>query len=463
VLSPRLFRALGWCWLVCGLSAAPFGLWLSLTGEATLARGFAPTTMLGAFAGGVVLAATHRTGRPANAVAGLRLALAAWTTTPLICCWPLIAALEDPARGLFETVSALTTTGAAVLDPFQAHDALLLWRGVLQAWGGFGSLILATTVFAALDARGPGLRRSTLLTVEHDDLFTNFGRVFRRLGALYGGLIVAATAAYLALGLRPAAAATLSMASLSTGGMGPTGADLSFAQSPFVILATAIACLIGAWNLALLYELTSRGRMNRTPFELRPMLFAAAAAALLTAAAQGAGVLAPAFFDAVFAVTTGGFHVGPVSALAPVTAVMLALIGGSAVSTSGGMKITRVLLLARRTMDDLSHLAFPSAASRLRFAGRTATEDAMASVSAYALAFPAAFGAGVMLLGIAGAEFDVAWKAAGAALANAGPVAGVEYGGLPSAVLLAMMPLMILGRLEVLAGVAALYVLLKRD
>jgi trk system potassium uptake protein TrkH len=463
MLSPRLFRALGWCWLVVGLSAAPFGLWLSLTGEGALARGFAASALMGAFAGGFVLAATRDAGRAAGAVAGLRLALAAWTTTPIVACWPLIAAMDDPLRGPFETVSALTTTGASALPAGSAHDAILLWRGALQAWGGFGSLILATTVFAALDARGPGLRRSTLLTVEDDDLFTNFGRVFRRLGALYGGLIVAATAVYLAFGLEPAGAATLAMAALSTGGMGPTGADLSLLGSLALIVVTAGACLIGAWNLAFLYEIASRGRASRTPFELRPMVFTAAAAALLAGLGGGAALIPPAFFEAVFAVTTGGFHLGDSTALAPVTAVMLALIGGSAISTSGGMKITRVLLLLRRALDDLSHLAFPSAAARLRFGGRRASEKAMASVSAYALAFPAAFGAGVMLLGFAGAEFDTAWKAAGAALANAGPVSGVDYGAQSSAVLTAMLPLMVLGRLEVLAGVAALYVLIRRD
>ncbi len=463
MLSPRLFRALGWCWLIIGASAAPFLIWSALTGEGTLARGFAATLGLGVFAGGFTLAATRGADRPASPEAGLRLALAGWVSSPVIA-WPALAAsAPDAAAGLFETVSALTTTGASAIDPALAHPAVIVWRGVLQAWGGFGSLMLAATVFAALDARGPGLRRSTLLTVEDDDLFTNFGRVFRRLGAVYGGLIVLAAAFYLFAGLEPHEAVTLAMAALSTGGMGPANGDLSFAGSPVVIVFTAGFALIGAWNLAVLYEIASRGRASRAPIELRPMIFIAAAAAALAAVSAGWRSLPAGFLEGVFAVTTAGFSFEAAPVLPAVMAVMLAFVGGSAISTSGGMKIPRVMLLARRTADDLAHLAFPSAAARLRFAGGKATDQAMASVSAYALAFPAAFGAGVMLLGLAGADFETAWKASGAAIANAGPLAGVDYAALPSPVLVAMLPLMIAGRLEVLAAAAALYVILRRD
>jgi trk system potassium uptake protein TrkH len=96
-----------------------------------------------------------------------------------------VIANNSLAVGVFEAYSALTTTGAVALGPEDAPQSIILWRCLLAWMGGLASLVFAATVFAALDRRGVGLRRTTLLTVERADLFTNFGRAVRRLGAVY--------------------------------------------------------------------------------------------------------------------------------------------------------------------------------------------------------------------------------------------------------------------------------------
>jgi len=125
--------------------------------------------------------------------------------------------------------------------------------------------------------------------------------------------------------------------------------------------------------------------------------------------------------------------------------------------------MTRVLILMRRAWGEVTLLAHPSAAVRSRYGGRTLTDSAFASVAVYALAYPVALGAGAVLIAATGIGFEDAWRAAGAAIANAGPLAGPAYESMQPAGLVIAILLMVLGRLEILAAFAALGVIFAGD
>ena len=462
-LSPRLFRALGWCSAVIGASAAPFIAFAGLEGAEDAARGFFITAVLGLFVGGAVLAGTARLTRPAGAAAALRLAFYGWLLTPLLAAPPLVLQLESGAGGVFESYAALTTTGAVLNAPEESPRSIVLWRCYLAWLGGLASLVLAATVFAALDRRGVGLRRTSLLTVERSDLFTNFGRAFRRLGAVYGLVTALGMVALMAFGAAPFDALCLGFAAVSTSGLAPQSGPLFDWLSPAAVLVMALLCLAGAWNAAVLYEWLSRFRTQRGTGELRAMVAVAGAYGLAAAIFVAPQTLPAGVLDAVFAVTTAGYQ-SAASAPAPAAALLLlALVGGSTISTSGGVKMPRILLLMRRAGGELSVLSHPSAAVRTRFAGRPVSDTALAGVWVYALAFPVALGFGAVLIGLGGAEFGAAWRAAAASLSNAGPLAGAAFSELTGVSLAFSALLMVAGRLEVLAAAAALYVIFARD
>jgi trk system potassium uptake protein len=461
--SPRLVRALGWCALFLGAAATPFILFAWLEGAASEAQGFLATALGGVFAGGVTLAGTAGTARPATASASLRLSLLVWLAAPLLAAPPLIAAAGDIMTGVFEAYSALTTTGAVLLAPEDVSRAGVLWRCLLAWFGGLGSLVLAVTVFAALEDTGTGLRRTSLLTIERADLFTNFGPALRRLGAAY---LVVTGAGFLLLSASGASAfdaLCLSLAGLSTAGLAPQSGPLAQWLDPGAIFVLALLCIMGAWNFAAFYEMLVRHRARSASGELRAMAMITLAVALAAALAGGAGALLPAGLDTIFAITTSGYQTVQHMTLPVPVLIFLALIGGSAVSTSGGLKMTRVLILMRRAWGEVTLLAHPSAAVRSRYGGRTLTDDAFASVAVYALAYPVALGVGAILLSATGIGFEDAWRAAGAAIANAGPLAGPAFDDLNPVGLTISIALMVLGRLEILAAFAALGVMFAGD
>ncbi|MBL4544958.1 MAG: hypothetical protein JKP95_04260 [Oceanicaulis sp.] len=113
--------------------------------------------------------------------------------------------------------------------------------------------------------------------------------------------------------------------------------------------------------------------------------------------------------DMLFAITTTGYQTASQPVLPLTLLVLLAMAGGSTISTSGGIKMPRILLLLRRAGGELSSLSHPSAAVRTRFIGRPVSDSALTGVWVYALAYPAALGLGAVALGMTGASFHDSW------------------------------------------------------
>ena len=105
----------------------------------------------------------------------LGLAFLAWVTTPAVAALPFwITGYFDPLDSLFEAYSAVTTTGATLLPADQLPRSLVFWRAILGWMGGYATLLLAIAVFAALDRDVPAIRRSPLLTIRADNVFSHF-------------------------------------------------------------------------------------------------------------------------------------------------------------------------------------------------------------------------------------------------------------------------------------------------
>jgi len=462
--SPRTIRALGWSWLAIGLCALPFTLYATALSEVPAARGLGTSAMIGIFLGGACLVATNGLDRRVRAPAALRLLLLGWVTGPLVAA-PAFGAISDGwVEAIFESVSALTTTGASLNEPDSMPRSLVVWRSTLQWLGGLATLVLAVTVLAGLDDRRAGLRRSSLLTIESGDLFSNLGRALIRLGAVYAGLTAIGFVALAFAGASTFEAFNLAMSGISTGGYVPRGGELTEWLPLPAICVLAVLCILGAGNMAVLYEHVTRGRVTRRFGDVRAMLAISLACGLVVAMMSGAMSGVAGFFDALFAVTTAGYSVSAADAGLPVVALItLALAGGAAVSTSGGIKMARLRLLLRRAGRDILLLVQPSSVGGSRFAGRTVNEAALVSVWAYALAYPVVIALGALALGPFAADMGLAWSVAGAALTNAGPIAGDVYGEVGAGGLIIASILMILGRIEILPLAAVLFLLFSGD
>ena len=96
-----------------------------------------------------------------------------WVLVPILGSLPYIALGTSNSfiSAYFESVSAFTTTGASSLIADDLSQVIILWRSILQWFGGVCAATFAIVILAALNLFGTGIHKSKLFTLEKGKLF----------------------------------------------------------------------------------------------------------------------------------------------------------------------------------------------------------------------------------------------------------------------------------------------------
>ena len=172
--------------------------------------------------------------------------------------------------------------------------------------------------------------------------------------------------------------------------------------------------------------------------------------------------MASAIRKAAFNVISIGTTTGYVSAdhtlwghFAVIVFFFLTLVGGCSGSTSGGIKIFRFKIAYIMFRETIQRLLHPNAVFSRSIEGQPLTDDTVASVAAFALAFACTVGIIAILLAATGNDFVTSFSAAATATANVGPGIGPVIGPLSNFSSLSdvsksiLCIAMLLGRLEI--------------
>ena len=129
-------------------------------------------------------------------------------------------------------------------------------------------------------------------------------------------------------------------------------------------------------------------------------------------------------------------------------------VGGSAGSTSGGMKCLRIMLCFKYSYKELFGLIHPRAVSHIKIGGKTVPEEVMRSVLGFLALYMALFAISAVLLAGIGVDFVTALGAVAAAIGNIGPGFGMvgpvdNFSQIPYLGKWLLAWLMLLGRLEI--------------
>lgn len=391
---------------------------------------------------------------PADFRGALIIILLWWMVAPLFGSIPFALSGMTMGDAYFEAVAAITTTGGWLSYTMAVESpSLMLWRAMLQWIGGFGSITIAAAIFI----RPAFIGIDTLLPPFSRGGRNNFMRplanAVRSFGMIYAGLTFFAFAFFAAAGETTLNACVLAMSGMASGGFLPGGEASAL---PVVILTILfVLMLISGSNFVVIARVIKGTRERVRDVENGAYLVIVVFAAFMFWLLAGAGdvdLLMPQIFNAASVLTTNGFLIGETPPLAIV--LVTAIIGGAAVSTAGGFKILRWIVIMRRAGEELHRLAEPSAIFGKR---RVANE---LGVWIHFLVFTLTLGGLLVLLSIGGAPFELAATAAVAALANAGPLLYLAEGGADGfgyfnePVRYVLAGAMILGRLEAAVALA---------
>ncbi|MEM9169875.1 MAG: potassium transporter TrkG [Pseudomonadota bacterium] len=404
-------------------------------------------------------------GRPASAsFSSVMVALVAWWfVTPLFAALPFWAETGGTLiDAYFEAASALTTTGGW-LSPDAAAASLAghIWRAELQWIGGLASLCVA----AALFVRPEFVGIDTLLPpFSWGDQENSYQALLSALRTFTGAYTFLTGIGFLALygaGFSPPDALTAALSLAASGGFVPGGVD---ALSPVQLGALTPFVLLGGANFILVARYFRSSARRTRDAETGWYVAAVATVGLgywATAGAAGASAIPAQIFNAASLFSTNGMIVGegPTLPIALVTIV----IGGCAISTAGGFKFLRWLVIFRRAREEIRRLVIPNAVFQ-----RSSVANEFA-VWIHFLVFTLTLGVVTLVVTLDGFPFELAITAAASAIANAGPALALAEGGgegwsvftEPVRLLLALA--MILGRLEAVVALVLLNVTIWRD
>ena len=404
-----------------------------------------------------------------------------WATLPFFAAIPLMIGESqlDFTDAYFEAMSGLTTTGSTVIVGIEnLPSGLLLWRGMLQWFGGIGIIVVAMAFLPELKVGGMQIFRS--------ESFDTFGKVLPRAAELaaqitwiYAALTVACALAYLATGMSPFDAMVHAMTTIATGGF--ANSDGSFAvYSPAAQWLCTIFMALAALPFVRYVQLVGgEGRPFLTDGQIKAFALTSLLICVglsmwrlrgLVVETDSSGplpsvelVLRETFFNVVSVMTGTGYsstNYALWGAFPVAVFFFTGLIGGCAGSTACSVKIFRYQILLSAIRVQVRRIHQPSGVFQPRYDGRPVGEDVLSSVMSFFVLFFATLGVLAICLGATGLDMVTALSGAVATLANIGPGLGDiigpagNFSQLPDAAKWMMSVAMLVGRLEVLVVLA---------
>jgi trk system potassium uptake protein len=397
------------------------------------------------------------------------LATGIWIVFPFFGAVPFIlgAPRASFTDGFFEAMSALTTTGSTV---FVGLDAMppgtLLWRGMLQWFGGLGIVVVAMVFLPALKVGGMQLFRS--------EAFDTLGKILPRAGEIavsltliYLTLTFLCMMGYLWTGLSNFDALVHAMTTIATGGMANTDASFT-AYGAGTHYVASLFMFLSALPFARYVQLVAGEPQPIWRDSQIRGFFLVLAVFVLSLSTYVALLLDEPFpvafrhalFNTISIATGTGYASADYMLWGPLAVTMIfvvGLIGGCSSSTACSVKIFRYQVLLSAVATEVRRLHSPNRIFTPRYEGRPITDDVMNAVMAFFLFFFLTLGVVAVLLVMLGLPPITAISGAATALANIGPGLGPEIGpagnfaGLPDAAKWLLAVTMLVGRLELLS------------
>lgn len=437
-------------------------------------------------AGGVLALATRRHTDTLYQREALALVTGSWVVCGLIGALPFVfVGNMGVVDAVFESVSGFTTCGASILDDIESLPySLLFWRSFTHWLGGIGIVVLYLVVLPTLGTGGkmmlyfetssaPGLPLRLRL---RDNVLT--------LLKLYVLLTVMQTIALLAtgaMGLFDALCHTFG--TLATGGYSTRQSSVGAYDSVSVEIVIIVFMIAGATSFALHDRLFKRQwrEVLRDP-EWR-LFLAILGVAVLVCALNVQGffghsnleeggaqpdprgfrhALRAAAFSVTSLMTNTGFATEDFDAwphFSRMLLVLLMFLGGCAGSTTGGIKMARLIVLAKLLYLRLERSFRPHVVRAVRLRGGAIPEPVQFDATTFFLAYLITFGAGCLVMSAWGLPFDSAASAVAACMTCTGPGLGLvgaseTYSIVPDGGLITLAVLMVLGRLELMTALA---------
>jgi trk system potassium uptake protein TrkH len=367
----------------------------------------------------------------------------------------------------FETVSGFTTTGSTVFVGLDnMSHGILLWRAIMQLFGGIGMVAFAVVFLPFLRVGGMQLLQ-TESSDRSDKIMPRVREVTWALLIVYIGLNAACAVVYKTLGMSWFDAICHAFPTVATGGMSTHDASFGYFNSYTIDMTAVVFMIAGGLPFVLFINLLYNGKFDFFKDEQFKAFIGLLAVVIgvLTLWLWGNSdySLAQSFryvsFNITSVITTTGFATtdylqwGP---FATIIFLFVTYLGACAGSTAGGIKTMRLVIIARAVGKQIKMLIYPRGVFAMYYQGRPVSGNVVQTVLGFLCLYVVTNVILTMALALTGLDFATSLSGAATAIANVGPGIGPiigpagNFSSLPDIAKWLLSAGMLLGRLEIL-------------
>ncbi len=459
--------------------------WAVYFGEWTALVAFLESMIVAGLLGGALYLAGRTSRAPMYQRESLALVGLSWLVTTSIGALPfLLSGTLRPVDALFESVSGFTTTGASVLTDIESADkSIVFWRSFTHWVGGMGIILMFIAVLPFLGAGGKQLFKSETSGLDPHKFGPHIRDTASNLYKIYFSFTAAQTLLLMVAGMTFYDALCHTFGTLATGGFSPRNASIAAYDSLAVEVIIIVFMLLGSGSFALYFAMMRgnwRAPLRNTEWKAYYLMLSVAVVLVALNLhgfqgklkadipeslipdtpeyAPGAAFRSAAFQVVSIATTTGyctdDFDVYPDASR--LLLIILMLMGGCAGSTSGGIKIVRIVALMKMSYYRLEKTFRPKTIRMLRINGMVMDDDLQRNILVFFVVYVSVFATATLLMSFIGLPFQTSISAVAATLNGVGPglelVGAVQnYAIVPVFGKVVLCLCMVMGRLELLA------------
>ncbi|MCL8006689.1 TrkH family potassium uptake protein [Gelidibacter japonicus] len=430
--------------------------------------------------GVILMVATKKHSKEMNKREGYMVVTFGWIVMAVSGALPYMVTEVIPSftSAFFETMSGYTTTGATIINDIEAvPKGILFWRSTTHWIGGMGIIVLAIAILPLLGIGGMQLFTAEAPGPSADKLHPRITDTAKRLWLIYFGYTAAETLLLKAAGMSFFDAINHAMSTLSTGGFSTKNASVAYWNDQPLIQYIIITFMFLAGTNFVLSYYAFKGKVQKAlrdeelnwyfrfivSFTIIAALIIYFRADLSLSTLEHPMVLGKAesafrhaLFQVVTVITTTGFITADYTLWTPFLMVLffgIMFLGGSAGSTSGGVKVMRHLILIKNGFLEFKRAIHPNAVLPVRYNSKAITGEVVYNILGFFILYMISFIVGALVFSMFEIDFKSAIGLSASSLGNIGPALGDfgpvnNFAALPPLAQWWASFLMLIGRLE---------------
>ena len=343
----------------------------------------------------------------------------------------LSGSITNPVDALFETVSGFTTTGASILpavEPLQ--HGILFWRSFTHWIGGMGVFVFIMAILPLMGGSSMNLMKAESPGPSVSKLVPHVKDTAKILYGIYIAITICEATILRALGMPLFDSLTTTFGTVGTGGFGIKNDSIASYSPAIQITITVFMILSGINYTAYFYILTGKLKDFFKIEEVRWYLaIILGSVGIITWNIRSfyptlGDTVRHAFFQVGSIITTTGyattdFDLWP--ALSKTLLVTLMFIGACAGSTSGGIKVSRILILLKTIRKELSLIIHPRQVKKIRMDGHPVDHETLRSANVFLVVYFVLLLTSMLLISVDEFDFTTNFTSVVTMLNNIGP------------------------------------------